>query len=49
MMITLMMIMKMIKMVTIFILMMMGHGGALIESITFNRRVVGSTPALAAM
>ena len=26
-----------------------GHGGALVESITFNRRVVGSTPALAAM
>ena len=27
----------------------MGHGGALVESIAFNRRVVGSTPALAAM
>ena len=26
-----------------------GHGGALIEWIAFNRRVVGSTPALAAM
>ena len=26
-----------------------GHGGALVESIAFNRRVVGSTPALAAM
>ena len=26
-----------------------GHGGALIEAITLNRRVVGSTPALAAM
>ena len=26
-----------------------GHGGALAESIAFNRRVVGSTPALAAM
>ena len=25
----------------------MGHGGALVESIAFNRRVVGSTPALA--
>ena len=25
------------------------HGGALVESIAFNRRVVGSTPALAAM
>ena len=25
-----------------------GHGGALVETITFNRRVVGSTPALAA-
>src|SRR6218665_398790 len=25
-----------------------GHGGALVESIAFNRRVVGSTPALAA-
>ena len=27
----------------------MGHGGALVESIAFNRRVVGSTSALAAM
>ena len=27
----------------------MGHGGALVEAITLNRRVVGSTPALAAM
>jgi len=27
----------------------LGHGGALVESIAFNRRVVGSTPALAAM
>ena len=27
----------------------MGHGGALVESIAFNRRVVGLTPALAAM
>ena len=26
-----------------------GHGGALFESIAFNWRVVGSTPALAAM
>ena len=26
-----------------------GHGSALVESIAFNRRVVGSTPALAAM
>ena len=26
-----------------------GHGGALVESIAFNRRVVGSTPTLAAM
>src|SRR6218665_2718752 len=26
-----------------------GRGGALVESMTFNRRVVGSTPALAAM
>ena len=25
-----------------------GRGGALVETITFNRRVVGSTPALAA-
>ena len=25
-----------------------GRGGALVESIAFNRRVVGSTPALAA-
>ena len=25
-----------------------GRGGALVESMTFNRRVVGSTPALAA-
>ena len=24
-----------------------GRGGALVEAITFNRRVVGSTPALA--
>ena len=24
-----------------------GRGGALVESITFNQRVVGSTPALA--
>jgi len=27
----------------------MGCGGALVEAMTFNRRVVGSTPALAAM
>ena len=27
----------------------MGHGGALVESVAFNRRVVGSTPALAAI
>ena len=27
---------------------MMGRGGALVETMTFNRRVVGSTPALAA-
>ena|SRR6218665_2017543 len=26
-----------------------GHGGALVEAITLNRRVEGSTPALAAM
>ena len=26
-----------------------GHGGALVESIAFNRRVMGSTLALAAM
>ena len=26
-----------------------GHGGALVESRAFNRRVVGSTPALANM
>ena len=26
-----------------------GRGGALVETMTFNRRVVGSTPALAAM
>ena len=25
-----------------------GRGGALVETITFNRRVVGSTPGLAA-
>ena len=25
-----------------------GRGGALLESMTFNRRVMGSTPALAA-
>ena len=30
-------------------IMLVGHGGALVESIAFNRRVVGSTPALAAM
>ena len=29
--------------------LVVGHGGALVESIAFNRRVVGSTPALAAM
>jgi len=28
---------------------LVGHGGALVESMTFKRRVVGSTPALAAM
>ena len=28
---------------------MVEHGGALVEAITLNRRVVGSTPALAAM
>ena len=28
---------------------MVGHGGALVEAITLNRRIVGSTPALAAM
>ena len=28
---------------------MVGHGGALVEAITLNRRVVGSTHALAAM
>ena len=28
--------------------LIMGHGGALVESIALNRRVVGSTPALAA-
>jgi len=26
----------------------MGRGGALVEAMTFNRRVVGSTPDLAA-
>ena len=31
------------------IVTIVGHGGALVESIAFNRRVVGSTPALAAM
>jgi len=25
----------------------LGRGGALVEAMTFNRRVVGSTPALA--
>ena len=30
-------------------LAIVGHGGALVESIAFNQRVVGSTPALAAM
>ena len=29
--------------------MLVRDGGALVESMTFNRRVVGSTPALAAM
>src|SRR6218665_285803 len=28
---------------------LVGHGGALVEAITINRRVVGSTPVLAAM
>ena len=28
---------------------MVGHGGALVEMMPFNRRVVGSNPALAAM
>ena len=30
------------------IIMIVGHGGALVETMTFNQRVVGSTPALAA-
>ena len=30
------------------VLPVVGRGGALFESMTFNRRVVGSTPALAA-
>ena len=31
------------------ILGLVGHDGALVESIAFNRRVVDSTPALAAI
>src|SRR6218665_2984980 len=31
-----------------FLVGLVGRGGALIETMTFNRRVVGSTPALAA-
>jgi len=31
------------------IIVIVGHGGALVESIAFNRRVVGSALALAAM
>src|SRR6218665_1204110 len=27
---------------------MVGHGGALVETMTFNRRIVGSTPVLIA-
>ena len=27
--------------------LLVGRGGALVETMTFNRRVVGSTPALA--
>ena len=30
------------------LLAIVGRGGALVEAITFNRRVVGSTPALSA-
>src|SRR6218665_37982 len=30
-------------------IIVVGHGGALVEATTLNRRVVGSTPALAAM
>ena len=32
-----------------FVQNFVGHGGALVEAITLNRRVVGSTPALAAI
>ena len=34
---------------SLYIISSAGHGGALVEAITLNRRVVGSTPALAAM
>ena len=34
--------------VCIYIYLFVGRGGALVETMTFNRRVVGSTPALAA-
>ena len=30
------------------LMLLVGRGGALVETMTFNRRVVGSTPALAA-
>src|SRR6218665_3411841 len=33
----------------LYVPVIVGHGGALVEAITLNRRVVGSTPALAAM
>ena len=35
--------------IIMMMMMIVGHGGALVEAITLNRRVVGSTPALAAM
>ena len=31
------------------LVLLVGHGGALVESIAFNRKVVSSTPALAAL
>ena len=38
-----------VKVVSDHIIPSLRHGGALVESMTFNRRVVGSTPALATM
>ena len=35
-------------MTVLLVALVVGRGGALVESMTFNRRVVGSTPALTA-